>query len=226
MPIINFIPVGGALAKFFQPKREPTRYDISGYTRNSAGVALAGCLVEIYETVSGLLRATTTSDANGYYTVQVTGVENLAFTANAYLDGYGDVMGVTINTLAGTQRDAAVTTPTITALNATPGGSISNGGNISYAATSIILSGTGQAGATVNGYADWQDARTQPPLKYLVNQTQADGSGNWSIQYRPNLGLGLVASRTCELTTIAMDVCNNYSALSAVWSFVTAVPAP
>lgn len=89
------------------PFRQPALYQITGTTKDSAGVALPGCTVEVYETVlggepHGQLRASTVSDANGFYSVDVTSPESgLTFQAKAYLPGSPDVAGVTVNTLVG-----------------------------------------------------------------------------------------------------------------------------
>jgi hypothetical protein len=81
----------------------PNRYLISGVTRTSAGVALGGCTVRVFETGSGVLRAVVTSDAAGNYSAEVTGsaASGLTFFVVAYLAGSPDVAGTTVNTLAG-----------------------------------------------------------------------------------------------------------------------------
>jgi lysophospholipase L1-like esterase len=88
----------------YVPSSKMAKYTISGVTRNSAGVALAGCVVEVFETASGLLRAVTTSDGGGNYSVDITSSETgLTFFVNAYLKGGGapDLAGTSVNTLIG-----------------------------------------------------------------------------------------------------------------------------
>lgn len=75
------------------------RYLISGVTRDSAGNPLAGCTVEVFETVSGLFRGYTISDASGNYAIEIAGDRSITFLANAYLAGSPDVAGTTVNTL-------------------------------------------------------------------------------------------------------------------------------
>jgi hypothetical protein len=82
--------------------RRPARYTIAGITRDASNNPLAGCAVEVFETGSGLLRGATVSDANGNYSIDVTGGEGLTFFAVAYKAGTSDVAGTTVNTLVGT----------------------------------------------------------------------------------------------------------------------------
>jgi hypothetical protein len=85
------------------PAPQPPRYILSGLTRDSAGTALGNCVVEIFETVSGLLRSSTVSDANGRWSIDVTGGMGLTFQAVCYkAGGTGDVEGCSVNTLVGT----------------------------------------------------------------------------------------------------------------------------
>lgn len=93
----------------YVPFNQPARYRITGVTKNSANAVLPGCTVEIYETVPnsseprGQLRGTTVSDANGYYSLEVTSnASGLTFKVDAYLAGSPDVAGTTVNTLVGT----------------------------------------------------------------------------------------------------------------------------
>jgi hypothetical protein len=104
MPFVGAMRVVFDVTTYFKP----TRYTVSGVTRDSAGAALGDCSVEIYETVSGLLRGATVSDANGNYTFDVTGGEAvdiygnlLTFFVVAYKAGAPDVFGTTVNTLVG-----------------------------------------------------------------------------------------------------------------------------
>ncbi len=70
---------------------------ISGYTRTSAGAALPGCTVKLFQTSDDVKVATTTSDGTGLYTFTDPGAG--PFYALAYLDGSPDVAGVTLNNL-------------------------------------------------------------------------------------------------------------------------------
>jgi hypothetical protein len=82
--------------------QQPARYTIAGITRDSNNNPLAACAVEIFETGSGFLRGSTVSDANGNYSIDVTGGMGLTFFAVAYKAGTSDVAGTTVNTLVGT----------------------------------------------------------------------------------------------------------------------------
>jgi len=100
--------VGCPPCKFSHPQeRLKTRdYTISGVTRDSTGVALAGCTVEIYETTDAQNRLVgdTISDANGNYSINVNGPDTAkAFFAVAYKAGSPDTSGTTINTLQGAE---------------------------------------------------------------------------------------------------------------------------
>ncbi len=95
-------PIGLTPVGFFCPQPlQPARYSISGVTRSSTGSPLADCAVEVYETVSGLLRGATVSDNVGRYILDVTGGQGLTFFCVAYKPGSPDVAGTTINTLVG-----------------------------------------------------------------------------------------------------------------------------
>jgi hypothetical protein len=78
---------------------QPSRYVISGVTRDASGNALGSCAVNVFETVSGLLRGSTISDASGNYNIEIAGDRGLTFFAAAYLPGSPDIAGVTVNTL-------------------------------------------------------------------------------------------------------------------------------
>lgn len=84
---------------FSVPFSQPTRYQISGVTKDAQGVALANCVVDIFMTRNDMLCASATSDADGNYSVGVSGVAGLTFYAVAYKTGSPDVAGVTVNTL-------------------------------------------------------------------------------------------------------------------------------
>jgi hypothetical protein len=101
------------MSNLAMPVRQPARYRISGITKNSAGVALGNCVVQVYESSSqatliegqeahGKLRGSTDSGANGNYSLDVTGLgSGLTFTVVAYKAGTPDVAGTTVNTLEG-----------------------------------------------------------------------------------------------------------------------------
>jgi hypothetical protein len=80
----------------------PQRYIISGVTRNSTGTPLETCVVNVFDTVSNTLLATTISDAGGNYSLGVNGLPGLTFYAVAYKAGGTDVEGTTVNTLVST----------------------------------------------------------------------------------------------------------------------------
>jgi hypothetical protein len=85
------------------PFLQPPRYRLVGITKDSGGNPLGACTVEVFETVSGLLRGSTVSDANGNYSLDVTvsAGTGLTFFCNGYLAGSPDVAGTTVNTLVG-----------------------------------------------------------------------------------------------------------------------------
>lgn len=94
-------PVGKLrfLERINSAPKTPSRYIITGTTRDSTGAPLGNCAVELFETQNpSVVRAQTTSDANGLFTV-VSTVPPLAFFLVAYLPGSPDVAGTTVNTL-------------------------------------------------------------------------------------------------------------------------------
>lgn len=88
----------GRLPVTSRNRTQPQRWIVTGITKDRFGVALPGCMVELFETASNVLRAITTSDANGIYTMETT-VPPLQFQVTAYLPGSPDVAGITVNTL-------------------------------------------------------------------------------------------------------------------------------
>ena len=91
------------------PLLKPIRYLITGITKDSAGVALGNCIINVYETISaislepkGRLVNMTTSDSNGNYSVEVHSNPRSTFQVEAYKAGGTDVAGVTVNTLTPT----------------------------------------------------------------------------------------------------------------------------
>ena len=92
--------------------RNPIRYCITGVTKDSVGVALGGCTVEVYETIPGINPRTmeptgrfvgsAVSDTDGNYNVCVHSTPGATFQAKAYKQAGPDVAGVTVNTLTAT----------------------------------------------------------------------------------------------------------------------------
>jgi hypothetical protein len=76
------------------------RMVFTGKTLNSSGAALGGCTVQLFNTATGLLVDTQTSDSSGNY--KVTDPNNVACFMIAYLPGSPDVAGTTIDELTGT----------------------------------------------------------------------------------------------------------------------------
>lgn len=75
------------------------QYSITGVTRDSAGVALGSCVVELYRTDDTGLAGKVTSDGAGNYAF--LGVGPGPFFAVAYKAGSPDIAGTTVNTLRG-----------------------------------------------------------------------------------------------------------------------------
>lgn len=71
---------------------------ITGVTRDSTGVALGNCVVQLFRTVNDVLVVETTSDANGNFAITAGGD---GFYIVAYKVGSPDVAGTTLNTLIG-----------------------------------------------------------------------------------------------------------------------------
>lgn len=74
-------------------------YGVRGMTLDSAGVALASCLVYLFRTANNTLAGITTSDGSGNYVVPAS--NELTHYAVAYKAGATDQAGTTINTLTG-----------------------------------------------------------------------------------------------------------------------------
>jgi hypothetical protein len=72
----------------------------TGQTIAAGGGALAGCTVMLFNTATGLLVDTTTSDSAGNY--KLTDPNNVNCFVVAYLPGSPDIAGTTIDTLTGT----------------------------------------------------------------------------------------------------------------------------
>lgn len=86
------------------PLKLPARVaQISGFTRDSTGAILGGCVVELYATATDVALYKTTSDATtGAFTFTSAGFSPLTHYIVAYKAGATDVAGTSINTLVGT----------------------------------------------------------------------------------------------------------------------------
>jgi hypothetical protein len=72
---------------------------ISGVTRDSAGVPLAACRVELFRSSDDVKVGETTSDGGGNYTFRVGLGQQ--YYAIAYQGGSPDLAGTTVNTMEG-----------------------------------------------------------------------------------------------------------------------------
>lgn len=82
---------------FYVPFKQPARYIITGVTKDSTGAALGACVVDLFDTATDTIRATTISDASGNYLVDGQ-IDNTYYLV-AYKTGAPDVSGTTVNTL-------------------------------------------------------------------------------------------------------------------------------
>lgn len=99
----RLVPMGGIGHSLFSTPllKKPTftgTFSLSGVTRDSSGVALAGCVVDLFLNSEDTLVATTTSDGSGNYTFIVNGNSQTYFV-RAYKAGAPDVAGTSVNTL-------------------------------------------------------------------------------------------------------------------------------
>jgi hypothetical protein len=78
----------------------PIRHVISGVTKDNTGTPLGNCSVDLFTSVADQFKLTTTSDANGNYTV-VPASPAVDQFCRAYLVGSPDVAGTTRNDLRG-----------------------------------------------------------------------------------------------------------------------------
>ena len=97
------VPVGGIghSLKSTPLLNKPTftgTFSLSGVTRDSSGVALAGCVVDLFLNSEDTLVATTTSDGSGNYRFVVNGNSQTYFV-RANKAGSPDVAGTSVNTL-------------------------------------------------------------------------------------------------------------------------------
>lgn len=84
----------------FQSRRFQGAFTISGVTRDAAGVALAGCEVDLFHSASDALVARTVSDGSGGFSFTI-GNNSDYFYVRAYKLGSPDVGGTSVNTLSG-----------------------------------------------------------------------------------------------------------------------------
>lgn len=77
-----------------------TRKKLSGIVRDSAGNPIAGATVQIFNTATGLLVDTVTTDSSGAYNASDPNAVNCF--AVGYEAGAPDVAGTTVNTITGT----------------------------------------------------------------------------------------------------------------------------
>lgn len=75
-------------------------WTITGVTKDSTGVALATCDIDLFETTTDTKRANTTSDGSGAFSFPANAYDR--YYAVAYKAGSPDVAGTTVNTLTGT----------------------------------------------------------------------------------------------------------------------------
>jgi hypothetical protein len=97
------VPVGGIGHSLFSTPllKAPTffgSFSISGVTRDSAGVALGNCVVDLFLNSEDTLVATTTSDGSGNYSFTLSG-NSATYFVRAYKVGAPDVAGTSVNTL-------------------------------------------------------------------------------------------------------------------------------
>lgn len=99
-PILNPDPAAQAWEWNVYTTGSRHRGVFTGVTLNSSGAPLGGCTVMLFNTATGLLVDTQTSDSAGNY--KVTDPNNVACFIVAYLPGSPDVAGTTIDELTGT----------------------------------------------------------------------------------------------------------------------------
>lgn len=84
----------------YDPVFPPPNLKISGVTRDSSGVALAACTVDLFRTIDNQFILQTISDGSGNYVFD--GVQQgFTYYVVAYLAGAPDTAGTTLNTLVG-----------------------------------------------------------------------------------------------------------------------------
>jgi hypothetical protein len=90
--------VGPFVAKKPMPTQPPIV--ITGVTRDSAGVALANCALNLFRSDTEQLIQRLTSDGSGNFTTNPVGL-GIQYQIDAYKVGSPDVAGTTLNTLTG-----------------------------------------------------------------------------------------------------------------------------
>lgn len=88
---------------FFNSQAQQSRkfWIIAGVTKDSSGVALGSCAVDLFDTGTDTKIASVISDASGNYSFSVEGNSQTKY-AVAYQAGAPDVAGTTVNTLIAT----------------------------------------------------------------------------------------------------------------------------
>jgi len=97
------VPMGGIGHSLFSTPllKKPTfigTFSLSGVTRDSAGVALGDCVVDLFLNSEDTLVASTVSDGSGNYRFTLSGNSQTYFV-RAYKAGSPDVAGTSVNTL-------------------------------------------------------------------------------------------------------------------------------
>ena len=100
------VPLGGIGQSYFSTPRLNApqfkgSFSLSGVTRDSAGVALANCVVDLFLNSEDTLVASTTSDGSGVYGFILSG-NSQTYYVRAYKAGAPDVAGTSVNTLTAT----------------------------------------------------------------------------------------------------------------------------
>lgn len=100
------IPVGGIGQSYFSTPRLKApkffgSFSLSGVTRDSSGVALGNCVVDLFLNSEDTLVASTTSDGSGVYGFILSG-NSQTYYVRAYKAGAPDVAGTSVNTLTAT----------------------------------------------------------------------------------------------------------------------------
>ncbi len=99
LPLGGWHPNGMARGTFRSRPFSTQGYTISGVTKDSTGAALGVVTLDLFDTRTDALIATTTSDGSGNYSFGVSG--GGSYYLVAYKAGVPDVAGTTINTLVG-----------------------------------------------------------------------------------------------------------------------------
>lgn len=90
----------GNLRGFDEPAIHERNMLVSGVTRDSTGVALGGCTVELVNATTRVVEQTQVSDGSGNYSF--TADKTQSYLLRAYKAGAPDVAGTSLNTLAPT----------------------------------------------------------------------------------------------------------------------------